>query len=429
MVFRRVLTLAVVLVLYAIPLCSQGLLRAGAAKVDITPADPAGLRNLWETPFAGVHDRIWARALVLDDGAQMAAIVAVDTVEFGDTTALEKRIAASTGIPASNVILAATHNHNSPMMALANAGATRKGGPGAPVWIAETENDIIAAISQAKQHLQPVRMGIGTGRAYVNINRDELTPQGWKIGNNPDGPSEKTVWVVKFETLSGEPVALLANYAVHAVVMGPENNLVTGDLPGAASRFVESVFGDKLVALWTSGSAGDQNPVYMSWDTTYTNKTTEPGFDLVNTLGHMLGEEIVRVARSIKADTPAARIRSAEKIATCPGQRRDPEARQRGEVKFVDADPVSFRLRLLMVGHVALAAIPAEVGTTIYWQLRRASPFTNTILITLANGRIGYIADDPSHDLPTYEAAGSPIKKGCGPSAIVNGFVELMRQQ
>ena len=52
-------------------------LRAGAFKVEITPKDLAGLTNLWQTPFEGVHDSIFLRALIVANGNAMAAIVAV----------------------------------------------------------------------------------------------------------------------------------------------------------------------------------------------------------------------------------------------------------------------------------------------------------------------------------------------------------------
>lgn len=137
-----------------------GSLRVGVVKVDITPADPKGLANLWETRFEGIHDKIYARALVLDNGAATAAIVAVDSVEFADATALVQRIAKETGIPPSNIIVAATHDHNSPMVSLQNAGGSRKNGPGAEAFVAKVENDLLGAVKRAKANLQPVRIGV-----------------------------------------------------------------------------------------------------------------------------------------------------------------------------------------------------------------------------------------------------------------------------
>jgi neutral ceramidase len=410
--------------IHAVASAENGNLRVGVAKVDITPADPKGLANLWETRFEGVHDKIYARALVLDNGAASAAIVAVDTVEFADATALVQRIARETGIPAANIIMAATHNHNSPMVSMQNAGGTRKNGPGASVFVAKVEDDLLAAVKQAKANLQPGRIGVASGLCNINVNRDQLTPAGtYKLGRNPEGLSDRTVWVVKFETASGEPMALFMNYAVHAVVLGSKNTFLTGDLPGATSRYVERHYDDKVVALWTSGAGGDQNPVAMGRDT-----NVEKNFNLADSLGLILGDEVIRVADGIKTTNTPVRIWGAETIVTCAGKKTDPEARARGEVKFLDADPVNFRLGQLMVDRIAFTAVSAEVVTKIYQRLRKESSFSNTIMVTLSNGRIGYIADDAAYDNPTFEVNGSPLKKGCGESTIVTGFLELMRK-
>ena len=68
--------------------------------------------------------------------------------------------------------------------------------------------------------------------------------------------------MIKFESLNGDPIALYYNYAMHAVITGTLD-LVSGDIPGATSRYIESHFNDKAVALWSEGAAGDQNPIYF----------------------------------------------------------------------------------------------------------------------------------------------------------------------
>ena len=107
-----------------------GLLLAGAAKVDITPEDLNGLTNLWGTPFEAVHDRIYVRALMLDNGINRAAIVAADLVEFGDTSELREQIEKEFGIPTANIIITASHDHSAPRVGTTTPGATaQKGGP------------------------------------------------------------------------------------------------------------------------------------------------------------------------------------------------------------------------------------------------------------------------------------------------------------
>src|SRR5512143_1345635 len=212
---------------------THGPLGAGAAKVDITPQDLTGLTNLFGRPFEGVHDPIYLRALVVDNGINTAVIVAADLVEFGDTLAVRKRIEQEIGIPADHILITASHDHNAPRAGKVTAGATAwAGGPATEKYTQYVYDQVVDVVRQAKVALQPARVGIGCGTADVNVNRDVFTAEGWKVGVNPHGPSDKTVWVVNFDALSGEPIALLMNYAVHAVVISSENRLVTGESSG-----------------------------------------------------------------------------------------------------------------------------------------------------------------------------------------------------
>jgi hypothetical protein len=240
--------------------------------------------------------------------------------------------------------------------------------------------------------------------------------------------------------MAGKPIAFWINYAVHAVIMGPENYQITGDLAGATSRFVEQHYqgmdrprsdgGPRLrlrpeeksseegpVAVWTSGAAGDQNPVSMA---------SGEDFTLVNAFGKVLGEEVVRVAGGIKT-SPQARLAGSQKVVTCPGRQVDAGARPRADYKFTDSDPVSIRLGLVMIDNIPLAGVSGEVFTLIQQRLQRESPFTHTIMVTHANGSSGYIPNDSGFDQVSYEVTTSHLKPGCAEGAIVNGFLEMLR--
>ena len=398
-----------------------GPLRVGVAKIDITPTNLTGLTNLWRTPFTGVHDPIYVRALVLDDGTQTAALVAADLVEFGDTLSLRQRISGELGIAADHVILTASHDHNAPRVGLVTPGSSAQvGGSGTAAYTERVYGQILEALRLAKAAMQPARVGIGAGKSDVNINRDEYTTQGWILGNNSDGPSEKTVWVVRFDSLAGEPIALLLNYAVHAVVLGPENTLVTGDIAGAAERFVERYYKEKVVALWTIGPAGDQNPRYMAWDG---RKDREDGYPLMNALGQVVGEEVVRVTGRIGRMAANAHLDAAERVITCPAQ---VPIRQRQSGATLKAETLDIRLGLIMLNEIALTGVSGEVVTNIYTSLRRVSPVTGTIMITMANDRVGYIPDDASYDTQAFEVTGTPLQRGCAESGIVNGLTEMI---
>src|SRR5262245_24553761 len=225
-----------------------GALQVGAAKVDITPPADAALPMSGyagrQEGFKGIHDHIYARAIVLSDGDRQAALVSWELIGVPTAvwTELSERIARETGIPSEYLLLTAVHDHAAP----SPFGIYGNDSPKSAAYTRQLEDATVEAIRQAKAHLQPATIGIGTGRAYVNINRREYSPDtGWWLGYNPEGPSDKTVTVVRFDALSGKPIAVLINYPVHAVVMGPENYQISGDLAGATSRYVENYYRGK----------------------------------------------------------------------------------------------------------------------------------------------------------------------------------------
>jgi hypothetical protein len=179
----------------------------------------------------------------------------------------------------------------------------------------------------------------------------------------------------------------------------------------------EKAGGECPVAVWTSGAAGDQNPV---------SEDRGEDFTMVEGLGRILGEESVRVANSIAVMSSQARIEGSQRVITCPGRRVTPGPMPRVEYTFADADPVDIRLSLLKVNDVALVGVSGEVFTRIYQHLKKESPFNDTIMVTHANGSSGYIPSDDAFDPISYENTASHLKPGCAEKGIVNGLLELM---
>jgi neutral ceramidase len=434
-----------VLMLLPMVAADVGTLRVGAAKVDITPARDAALPMSGyagrKEGFKGIHDHIYARAIVISDGSTEAALVTWELIGVPTRLweELSPRIAKETGILSEYLLLAGVHDHSAPTP----AGMYGDASPKAADYTRFLSDATVDAIRQAKAKLQPAKIGLGTAIAHVNMNRREFSAtRGWGLGFNPDGVSDKAVNVIRFDALSGKPIAVFINYPVHAVVMGPENYQISGDIAGATSRYVENYYRGKreeaprsdagfairlppeqatdgVVALWTSSAAGDQNPVAMARGSDFT---------LVDALGQMLGEASVRAVSAVNSTTNG-RIFAKQQVITCPGRTLDPTARARGEFKWLEADAVKIRLSLVMINDIALAGVSGEVLTMIHRRLRKESPFRDTLMVTHANGSSGYIPDDAAYEQPTYEITTSRLKPGFAETAIVNGFVEMMKQR
>jgi neutral ceramidase len=414
-------------------------LRAGAAKVDITPKDLTGLVSVWAKPFTGVHDPIFARAIVIDNGVVSAAIVSLDLVEFGDTTALRQRIQRELGIPPEHIMISATHDHNAPRGGPITPGtSSAQGRPySPPAYIQFVDDAIVQAVKNAKAALQPARVGVGSGRSDINVNRAGYDGKRWGA-TDPDGPSDKTVWVVKFETPSGDPIALLMNYAVHSIVAGPGNSLVTGDLAGAAERFVERSYDDKVVALWTMGPAGDQNPkVNMSVERDGVNKdpvrNLALAYEVMDAEGLIVGAEVLQTANRMQRMTSDAHIVAAERVLSCaatpdrprPANANAPMTNPNFKENIPWPASMNIHLNLIQIKQIAITGVSGEVYTRIYWHLKKDSPLADTIMVTMSNDRIGYIGDDAAYDGPISNPA---VLRGCAENGIVNGLVDLMNQ-
>jgi hypothetical protein len=292
-------------------------------------------------------------------------------------------------------------------------------------------DDIVQALREAKASLQPASFGLKTGSADINVNRDQYTTKGWQMGMDPDRPSTKTVWVMKFQNAAGEPIAILINYAVHSTAtLGA--NLVSGDIAGAAERYVEQHEGNKVVALWTMGPAGDQNPRFATFGfggppgappPRDPEEASRAGFEAMDAQGFMVGAEAARVAKLIQATTSTVRLEADERVFSCPVKQG---VNQMADMKQAPAATVPIRLGLIMLNQVALVGVSGEVVTNIYTHLKKSTPLTDTIMVTIANDRIGYIADDAAYDTPYFEVNGTPAARGCAENGIVDGLVGMI---
>jgi neutral ceramidase len=434
---------------------TPGALRVGVAKVDITPTslkklNPVGGPGPYGGggDFIGIHDPLFARALVLDNGVTTVAIVSLDSVEIFDTLPLRQRIQRELGIAADHIMLAASHSHSAPRLrngdppypGAVGLGESAPSGPPTPpipemdAHLKVVDDKIVDALRRAKASMQPARMGFGTGRADVNVNSDLYRPgKGWGGGFNPDGVSDKTVSVVKFETLNGDPIAVLFNYAVHSTVT-INSWLVSADLAGAASHVVEQRYDDKLVALYTMGAAGDQVPKFsggsqstgpqpVRGDASNREGIARAAFPAMEAQGYMLGAEVIRVTRQIQATTTAPRIAAAESQITCPAKTDQPRWQE-----FKDGATIHFGV--ILIDRLAITGVSAEVVTNIYWHLKKASPLTDTIMLTDSNGHLGYLVDDASYDRGNgvHQLFSSPLVRGCAENGLVNGLVGLIEQ-
>jgi len=383
---------------------SGDVLRAGIAKIDITPAKPVKMAGYGSRTglSKGVHDPLSARAVAFENNGKRLVLVSTDIIGFYNGTAghLRKIILDEFKLKPSELFLSAIHTHSGPSLTIDK----KKGHSNNLEYTESLKDKLIEVIREALKTMRPVHIAAGVGHSPVGANRRELKldssgKSSIKLGRNPYGPTDKEVLVMKVAKPDGTPIAALFDYATHATSLGPKNYIISGDVLGLAEQFVEKILGENVIAPAFAGASGDIDP----WFRVLPAFNTEAGWIPEPVLlGTMLGEEVVHVFRNIERVFPGGEIKTAFAAIELPGK-------QRGEVSTKEKHPATKLLNITAarVGDIAFIGIGCEVLTEIGMAIKAASPCKHTFVITHCNGAAGYLPPEYVYTEGGYEVKSS----------------------
>lgn len=420
-----------------------GELRAGAARVDVSPeklpviVNGGFLANRSDT----VRDRLYARAVVLDDGSTRIAIVVVDSCmlprELIDRAKAEA--AEASGVEPDRALICATHTHSAP------AAMSCLGTPVDAEYAAGLPSRIASAIVEASRRLEPAEAGWGFADDYERVHCRRWIYQPDKMiedpfGNRsaranmhpghlnpntvgPSGPSDPALTVLSVRARggsgsgsepgsgSGRTIALLANYSMHYFGAAP----VSADYFGLFAGELERRLGEGSVAMMSQGTSGD-----LQWRD-YGAAAPSTGVEEYAAGLAAVAEGIrSRISHRGDAKLGAAatrlelgrRVPDAGRLAWArealrdladganPRNLREVYAR---EALMLDAEPRrELTLQALRVGDLGIAAFPNEVYGLTGLKIKARAPFPLTMNIELANGAEGYIPPPEQHALGGY---------------------------
>jgi neutral ceramidase len=386
-------------------------LQAGAASVELRP--PTGIEMAGYGARIGVSkgtlDPLHAKILVLEGRQQAFALVTLDLVGVLPPAQLDRiraRVKAATGI--ADVIFNASHTHSGPLLS-----------DDPPKWQLQMADDIEAGIERAWKGRQAARIGIATGSVRLGHNRlyDMEDGKGKMLWRNetriPTAPVDPTVMVLRVDAEDGKPIAVLVNYACHAVVLGPENLEYSADYPGEMARTVEGAY-PGAVCLFVQGGAGNINPYY--------DKTPliEDAVGLMRETGRRLAREVLRVSEGSKPhaapdldlriarDTLQFKARfSREKVLAG----LDPAKLSLSARLHIDAatrGPYEAPVTTVLLGReFAFVGVPCEIFVDFQMNLRERVTDFPVIFAGYTNRNLGYV--------PTIKAA---VDGGYGASQI-----------
>jgi Neutral/alkaline non-lysosomal ceramidase, N-terminal len=320
---------------------AAGDFQAGVARVKITPPTPFWMSGYAARshPSEGVEQDLWAKALALRDG-HGGQVVLVTTDLIGLPRAISdevaSRVEAGLGVKRAQLVLSASHTHCGPAVRKNLAvlydfdeeSRRRVDGYGA-----ELVDRLVEVVGAALHDLAPARLGVGHGSVEFAVNRREPTPDGVRIGVNPNGPVDHDVPVLRVTGKDGSLRAVLFGYACHNTTLGADFYRIGGDYAGYAQAEVERAH-PKATALFVMLCGGDQNP--------------RPRGALEDAMqhGHALADEVDRVLASKKLARVRPPVRTALETATLAFA---PHTRATFEADLANADVFRQRRARLML--------------------------------------------------------------------------------
>ncbi len=417
-------------------------LRAGYAKVDVTPTGPVELGgyNLRGAPSDGIHgnDRLYARCLVFEASGRRVAFVEADVIEIQGHDTFRRRISQATGIPVEDILLGDAHNHAAPSP---NAEAKT-------AWDSEFAKGLFEAVTRAVGNLQSVRIAAGTGHSRIAVNRRHVktadsdstltfdendASQSFgkyktdnpvmihefrgvvRLGANPAGSIDDAVQIVRVDTLKGAPLAVMIHYACHGTSLGGRNSKISSEWMGRMQEYVEKEF-PGVGAIYLQGAAGDINPrVVGGLD------GNKDDINITWALGEEIGREVVRVYRQLSPQPmphPTVQVETAQILL--PRQYR--ELFQDFKATGVEVPTTAVR-----IGDFMWTTFPGELFHNIGLKIKAASPATYAHLMGYTNGYIGYFPEQKAYAEGGYEVAVTHLDPAAE-AIYLRAVAELMKR-
>lgn len=291
---------------------SSAELRAGAAVCKITPPVGSIMGNSYGvTISAGVNDDLYAKALVFEYGGKQTALVSLDLVSIPHEIVAEtcKLISDKTGIPATHVLLSATHLHAGPQLNPLFWEAVGGRAKEASLAYARKLPSLIAeSVVNARRNLQAVRLSVGKVEEFdLSFNRRYLMQDGTFRMNpgrmnptmvRPTGPIDPEVSVIYLESMDSKPVAVLVNFALHVAVVTGDH--FSSDYPGKLSECLKPVLGDDAVTIFFAGTSGNVNHLDLQREKQLTGQAE------ASRIGLILAADVLRAMRNLRELNPTS---------------------------------------------------------------------------------------------------------------------------
>ena len=434
-------------------------LRAGAAAVRITPAQPMPMAGYYNTRLStNTHDELYAKAIVVEQDGTSAALVVCDLISLPRSVVVQAReiISRTTGVPGRNVMISATHSHTGPVLDTGSSRRTVDGSGSDAVrqYTARLAAKIAESVRLAEATLQQARISVAHEQEdHLSHNRRFHMRDGtvgWNAGKlntnivRAAGPIDPDVAVLYFESLRTNAIATYVNFAMHPDTVGGLE--FSADYAFTLSRLLGDYKGTNMVTVFANGACGNINHVDVHW------ANSQKGHREAARLGTILAGNVFKAYTRLTPVTPGSiqmrselvklplpelktgEVESARAIVARLGTTNAPKFLEQVfafkvlDVAAREGKPQEVEVQVIALGDdLAWVSLPGEIFVELGLEIKKKSPFSHTLIAELANGSIGYIPNRKAYDEGNYEPVSARCAKGSG-ELLVESALKLLAE-
>lgn len=398
-------------------------LTAAVARVDLTPplsmkATLGGYGARMSKPAEGVHDRVWLKCVMLNEGSRRLAIVTADSLCFpypirqAVMTKLKE-----TSVNVDDVLILPSHTHTSfDLFSLHPKNIYRI--PQIGIYQKESFDHVVAklveVVTKANANFQPVK--VGTGRT---------TLPGWNRNRRGNSISDPDLTITRIDGVDGKPLAALVFWTAHPTFLGPKDMVFSGDWPGALQRTLESLIGQGVTVMFVNGAQGDQSPTPRIY-------SGESQWERVEDYGRDVAIKANEVWQKItpQENTPFSWKRA---IFDLPKRSVHKDFAKIGgaeyavfdkalEVMLASMYPTSTQTLSVRLGDLQIVGVPgemiSELGMEVKKKVAEATGAKYVVIGGLADEWVSYILSAKEYQKGGYEATISFYGETLGPTIV-----------
>ncbi|MBC8114419.1 MAG: neutral/alkaline non-lysosomal ceramidase N-terminal domain-containing protein [Candidatus Saccharimonas sp.] len=450
------------------------------AEVDITPPVGFPIAGYYHERLAdGTIDPLKAKAIVFRDAHAEAAIVVCDLIGIATdlSQAVRQRASEKTGIPASHIVISATHSHTAPdyMKELYLKLGSEGQEPLRAAYIDKLINGPVEAIAKAHAAAKFASLECGSAMqaSPVSFNRRSVMRDGsvrtWMSHDNPEvvraaGPIDPEIALLSVRDEAGKSLGIFSNFALHLDTVGGLK--WSADYPFFIEQTLRKAAGSEVVSIFGTGCCGDINHVNPR------SKERNKADFIGNSIGESIQKQLTQLKRLERTDlvvkSRAIRLplQDATKDEVAHSIKILDAANRKEKVEFLEhvtaykklildqlrhreshantAEHITWGLSRSLAGigetlpvdvtvmtlgsDIAIVCLPGEVFVELGLAIKQGSPFRTTLVIELSNSvETIYVPHRAAYAGGSYEVTNSNLQPGAG-EMLVETALSLLRE-